>query len=235
MARAGASLVILSRTEAEIEETAARIRASGREVLPIAADVSRPEAVKAAVDRAVARYGSIDVLMNNAAVIGPVKPLAEVDSSEWEEAFRINLEGTYLCSAVVIPHMVRRKRGKIINVTSGLGEMVMPRLGVYSVTKAAVTHFTRILAEELRAYHIQVNALDPGVMDTRMQARLRDLSPEQLGSELYERFSRLKRDGHLKNPERVAALAVFLASKGSDRLTGRVGTESHYRRFGYSG
>ena len=111
----------------------------------------------------------------------------------------------------------------------------MPLFGGFSIAKAGIIHLTKILAAELKAHKIQVNGLDPGVMDTRMQEELRNLGPEALGDKTYAEFSGLKEKGLLKPPERVAKLAVFLASGESDSITGENGTETHYTRFGYTG
>jgi 3-oxoacyl-[acyl-carrier protein] reductase len=231
MAKEGASVAILSRTPSELDETAKLI--SG-EVVYFKADVSNPDDIKNVVDKTISIFGRIDILMNNASVVGPVKPVFEVEEKEWDEVFRINLIGVHLFSKEVIPHMIRQNSGKIINVTSGLGEMVMPLFGVYSITKAGVIQLTKTMAEELKAYNIQVNGLDPGVMDTDMQEEIRKLGPEVLG-EIYDEFLVLKEKGHLRPPEEVARLAVFLASEESDSITGENGTETHYMRFGYTG
>jgi len=235
MAREGAHLVILSRTTREIEATSRMIERVGGKVLSLKADISRAADVKDAVDRVHSHFGNIDILMNNAAVTGPVKPLFEVAEGDWNTCMDINLTGYFLFSKAVIPHMIRQKRGKIINVTSGLGVMAMPLFGGYSIAKAGVIHLTKILAAELKAHNIQVNGLDPGVMDTRMQEELRGLGPEVLGDKIFAEFSGYKEKGLLKPPERVAKLAVFLASGESDSITGENGTEKHYMRFGYKG
>lgn len=233
LARAGASLLILSRTAAELKKTAEHCRAFGAEVLVETADVSRAEEIERAVARAVTDLGRVDILVNNAAIIGPVKPLAEVSEAEWRQTLAIDLDGPVHFARAVLPHMLRERRGKIINVTSGLGEMVMPRLGPYSVAKAGLIHFTRILAAELQGFNIQVNGLDPGVMDTRMQEEIRAQGEEGLGAAGYRQFALLKEQGILKLPERVAELAAFLASEASDGITGENGTASDYVRLGY--
>lgn len=235
MAKEGASLVILSRTLPEIEVTSRTIEKVGGNVLSLKVDISRSTDVEEAVDKAQSHFGKIDILMNNAAVIGPVRPLFEVDEGDWNICMDINLKGTFLFSKAVIPYMIRQKKGKIINVTSGLGVMAMPLFGGYSIAKAGVIHLTKILAEELKAHNIQVNGLDPGVMDTRMQEELRNLGPEVLGDKIYAEFSGFKEKGLLKPPERVAKLAVFLASEESNSITGENGTETHYMRLGYNG
>jgi NAD(P)-dependent dehydrogenase (short-subunit alcohol dehydrogenase family) len=230
MAGEGASVVIMSRTASELRDAA---RAIGKNVVRIKADVSRPADIVRVVDRALSAFGRIDILMNNAAVLGPVRPLHEVRRKEWQEAIAINLHGVFLFSRAVIPTMASLGGGKIINVTSGLGEMVMPPLGVYSVAKGGVIHMTRIMAEELKPHNIQVNGLDPGVMDTAMQEEIRALGPGVLGPEVHERFLGMKRDGRLASPEKAARLALFLASAESDMVTGANGTESTYRGLGF--
>jgi len=233
MAKEGASLVILSRTSPEIEATSRMIAKVGGEVLSLKADISRTTDVEEAVDKAQSRFGKIDILMNNAAVIGPVRPLHEVEEGDWNICMDINLKGYFLFSKAVIPHMIHQKKGKIINVTSGLGAMAMPLFGGYSIAKAGVIHLTKILAEELKDHNIQVNGLDPGVMDTKLQEKLRNLGPEVLGTDIYAEFSGFKERGLLKPPERIARLAVFLASEASSSITGENGTETHYKRLGY--
>lgn len=235
MAREGAHLVILSRTAPDIEATSRMVEELGGKALSLKADISRQKDVEEAVDKARSHFGKIDILMNNAAVTGPVKPLYEVDEQDWDICMDINVKGSFLFSKAVIPHMIRQKRGKIINVTSGLGVMAMSLFGGYSIAKAGIIHLTRILAEELKPHNIQVNGLDPGMMDTRMQEDLRNLGPEVLGDAIYAQFSGYKEKGLLKPPERVAKLAVFLASDESDSITGENGTEKHYMQLGYKG
>jgi len=235
MAREGASLVILSRTPSELRETAGRIKDLGGKVLSLRADVSKPEDIEKVVHQALSRFEKIDILMNNAAIIGPLKPTFKIKKREWNQALDINLKGVYLFSKAVIPHMIKQRKGKIINVLSGLGEIVMPPFGAYSVAKAGLIHLTRFMAEELKDYDIQVNGLDPGIMDTRMQEEIRASGPEVLGIELYKQVLGWKKTGELKLPEKVARLAVFLASGASDSFTGENGTESYYRKWGYRG
>jgi NAD(P)-dependent dehydrogenase (short-subunit alcohol dehydrogenase family) len=233
MTREGASLVILSRTPAELRETAGRIKDLGGRVLSLRADVSKPKEVETVVRQTLSRFKKIDILMNNAAIIGPLKPTFKIKEREWDQTLDINLKGIYLFSKAVIPHMIKQRRGKIINVISGLGEIVMPPFGPYSIAKAGLIHLTKFMAEELKDYDIQVNGLDPGIMDTGMQEEIRTAGPEVLGVELYKQVLGWKERGELKAPEKVARLAVFLASAASDSFTGESGTETYYRKWGY--
>jgi 3-oxoacyl-[acyl-carrier protein] reductase len=235
MAKEGASLVILSRTPSELKETEKVARTLGADIISIKADVSNLRNIENVVGRTIKHFGKIDILMNNAAIIGPVNPLFMIDQKEWDEVMDINLRGPYLFAKAVIPYMIKQGSGKIINVTSGLGEMVMPPFAAYSVTKAGLIHLTKIMAEELEYHNIQVNGLDPGVMDTKMQEEIRNLGSEILGEEIYHEFLSMKERGVLKPPEKAARLAVFLASEESDAITGENGTGKYYKRFGYEG
>lgn len=233
LARAGADLVIVSRTPGELEQTAVEIMAGGGTVVVLEGDVGRAEDVRRVVDTAVETFGGVDILMNNAAVIGAIKPLHEVSQAEWEAAVAVNLTAPQLFARLAVPSMIRQGGGKIINVTTGLAEFVLSPFGAYSVTKAGLLHLTRIMSAELERHHIQVNGLDPGVMDTRMQEDIRQQGPTVLGKAVYEDFVALKERGELLPPAQVARLALFLASPRSGRVTGENGTERHYRQFGY--
>jgi 3-oxoacyl-[acyl-carrier protein] reductase len=233
MAQEGASVIVLSRTDDEVRATAQMARAAGGAVIPLTADVSKSADIHRMVNAALSRFGRIDILVNNAAIVGPVKPLFLVTAQEWEAVIGTNLTGAFLCARAVLPSMIEQRSGKIINVTSGLGTMVMPVLGGYSVSKAGLDHLTKILAEEVREYGIQVNGLDPGVMSTSMQDEVRGMVPVAAAEDLTTEFHGLKRFSRSRPPEQAARLAVFLASDDANCLTGEVGTERHYQRFGY--
>ncbi len=233
MSGEAAAVVLCSRTQSDLDETARRIRKAGGRVAAVRADVSLAKDVQRVKACALRSFGRIDILMNNAAIIGPLKPLWNIRPSEWDGLFRINLRGVYLAVRAVVPAMKKQGGGKIINVTSGLAEMVLPLFGVYGVSKAALNHLTRVLAEELRGDAIRVNGLDPGVMDTSMQDGVRGAGPDLLGWDLHREFVAMKDEGRLKRPEQVARLAVFLASPASDGITGEIGTERDYQRYGF--
>jgi NAD(P)-dependent dehydrogenase (short-subunit alcohol dehydrogenase family) len=233
MAKEGASVAVLSRTKSELDETAALVQKEGGKVLVLPADVSDEKAVRESVTKAVSDLGPINILVNCAAVMGPAAPLHEVDPDDWDRTLSINLNGVRQICQEAIPHMINAGGGKIINVTSGLAEIAMPLFGAYSVSKAGVNHMTRIMAEELGGFEIQVNGLDPGVMDTSMQEEIRDLGPEILGKALHAQFVSFKETGNLRPPEEVARLAVFLTSDHSVGITGEIGGAAEFRDFGY--
>jgi len=231
MVREGASVGLIARTESELKET---VHLAGERAIYHAGDISNPDDIAATVKKTLDAFGRIDILMNNAAVRGPVAPLHMVQPEDWDRTIAINLSGAYLFSRAVVPHMIAAGGGKIINVTSGLGEMVLPPLGVYSISKASLNHMTRIMAEELRGHNIQVNGLDPGAVDTRMQDDLRALGPSVLGHEVYDEFMALKESGYIETPEQAGRLAVFLASSETDAITGEIRNRTEYIRMGYS-
>jgi len=235
MAREGARVVIMSRTAKELREVVSLIRGSGGEGDFCEGDVSKPEDVSRGIDKALRGYGGLDILVNNAAVIGPARFLDDADEAAWQKTLNTNLYGAFLCCRAAGLVMRERGSGKIINISSGLGQMAFPRFCAYSVSKAGEIQMTRSLGEEWRPMNIQVNAIDPGLVDTGLQEGVRRLGPGVLGKELHDRFAEYKEKGLLKDPDRVAPLAVYLASSSSDHLSGHFGTLDYYRRLGWPG
>jgi 3-oxoacyl-[acyl-carrier protein] reductase len=233
MAKEGVSVAVLSRTKSELEETATLVEKEGGKALVLPVDVSDENAVRAAVERTVSDLGAIHILVNCAAIVGPAAPVHEVDPDDWDRTLAINLNGIRQLCQEAIPHLIEGGGGRIINVTSGLAQIAMPLFGAYSVSKAGVNHMTRIMAEELRGFDIQVNGLDPGIMDTKMQEEIREMGPEVLGKTLHAQFVSFKETGHLRPPEEVARLAIFLVSVHSMGITGEIGGAAEYRDFGY--
>jgi len=233
MAREGAHVVIMSRTAKELQQVVSLMRSSGGEGHSFEGDVSNPEDVSRGIQEAVRKYGGLDILVNNAGVIGPARFLEDTDEAAWQKTINTNLYGVFLCCRAAGLVMKERGSGKIINISSGLGQMAYPRFCAYAVSKAGEIQMTRSLAEEWRPMNIQVNAVDPGIMDTRMQEGVRDLGPAILGQKLHDHFVESREKGLLKDPERVAPLAVYLASSSSNHLSGHFGTLDYYRRLGW--
>ena len=168
LARAGASVTVAARTVSEIEETAAIIGREGGRALACPTDVSIPDAVARMVAETERRLGAIDVLVNDAGVPGPLGPLWEADVDEWWETLAINLRGPFLCCRAVLPSMLARGRGRIINVSSGTGRMVIPWMSAYATSKCALTRLTELLASEVQDRGVLLFALEPGTVRTRM-------------------------------------------------------------------
>jgi NAD(P)-dependent dehydrogenase (short-subunit alcohol dehydrogenase family) len=167
-AQEGANLVLNSRNADSLDPVAQEAEGAGVEVLAIPGDVSRSTHVEMLVSAAVERFGRIDVLVNNAGLLGPRVPIEEYPEDEWRKVLEANLTGPFLLARAVVPHVP--EGGSIINVTSGVSIEGRPRWGAYSVSKFGVEGLTQILAAELEERGICVNSVDPGGMRTEMRA-----------------------------------------------------------------
>lgn len=220
-AREGARLAIASRTQTELEHVAAQIREMSGQVQVIRTDVSRRDDVLRLVEITLTTYGQIDTLVNAAGVYGPIGRMWETDVDEWLEAVHINLFGTFLCCHAVLPHMISRRQGKIINFSGGGATSPLPRFTAYGVSKTANVRLTETLAQEVKEFNIQVNAVAPGAVDTRLQDQV--LVAGERAGDLLARIRRLRETGEGGVPRELpAALVVFLASDESDGLTGKL-------------
>jgi NAD(P)-dependent dehydrogenase (short-subunit alcohol dehydrogenase family) len=219
----GADVLICARGGEALEKARASLsaRAPGRRVLSAAADVSRPEDAERLVTTAVDAFGRLDVLINNAGVYGPMGPLEDVDWGEWTRAIEINVMGTVLPCRSALPHMKKAGRGKIINLSGGGATAPMPRISAYAASKAAVVRFTETLAEEVRADGIDVNAVAPGALNTRLLEEVLAAGVDKVGTDYYKKALKQKEEGGA-SLEKAAALCVFLASAASDGLTGKL-------------
>ena len=202
-AKEGASLVVNSRSEEGIRPVAEEVEGLGAEVLAVAADVSRGEDARRLVDGAVGRFGGIDVLVNNAGLLGPRVAIEEYPEEEWRRVIDANLTGPYLVSKAAIPHL--REGASIINVVSGVSVEGRAEWGAYSVSKFGVEGLSQILAAELEGRGVRSNAVDPGGMRTDMRAAA---YPEE------DPQTRI-------TPEENTAVFVYLASDESTGVTGK--------------
>ena len=214
----GARLALVSRTAVELEETALLVREEhGVEAMTLVADVSVREQVEQAVTRALERYGAIDVLVNNAGNIGPVNTAWNSDPEEWARTIAIHLMGVFYGCHAVLPHMLERGQGRVVNM-SGVGG---PNTTAYDAAKTAIVNFTENLALELRDTPITVNAISPGSIHTRMWEETRDLSLAIGDMATYRRGVQVT-SGQGASIERAAELAVFLGSDDCGALSGRL-------------
>ena len=163
----------------------------------------------------------VSVLVNNAGVLGPTGLLEEADWTAWMDTIRINLFGTALMSRAVLPMMREQRYGKIVNLSGGGATAPMPHLSAYAASKAAVVRLTETMAHELRDTKIDVNAIAPGALNTRMLDDVLQAGPDKVGKAYYERALKQQAEGGAP-PEKAANLAVYLASAKSDGITGRL-------------
>jgi NAD(P)-dependent dehydrogenase (short-subunit alcohol dehydrogenase family) len=180
-----------------------------------------PQDVEAVVEGAVATFGGVDVLVCNAGVYGPKGPIERVDWHEWAQAINVNLCGAVLCCRAVLPHFRARKSGKIILLSGGGATKPLPFLSAYAASKAALVRFGETLAEEVKDAGIDVNAVAPGALNTRLLEEVLEAGPEQVGQEFYKQSLAQKEKGGTPL-ETGAALCAFLASSQSDGITGRL-------------
>ncbi len=225
LADAGCAVAVASRTADEIGETSALIRRKGGAALSVIADVSQPDAVEALISRTNQSLGRIDILVNNSGMQGAIGRLVDNDPALWIQTLHVNLVGTFLCSRAVLPGMIERRSGKIINLSGGGATAPRPHFSAYAASKAAVVRLTECLAEEVCEYNVQVNAIAPGAVNTRMLDETLAAGAEA-GEKAIADAQRQRENGGTP-AERAAALAVFLASPESDRLTGKLISAPH--------
>lgn len=218
-------LAICARSPDKLSEAAERLRAKAgpdQKILAQICDVAKTEQVDALVAAMLGTFGQLDILVNNAGVYGPLGPIESIDWQEWADAIATNLVGlVYACRAVV-PAMKQAGYGKIVNLSGGGATNPLPRISAYAASKAGVVRFTETLALEVREHGIDVNAVAPGALDTRLTDQLLAAGPETVGEAFYNRMKAMQEGGKMTPLDKGAALCVWLGSKGSDGLTGKL-------------
>jgi len=212
LARAGADVVVCSRTEADLEAITFEIQSLGRKAVPVVVDVRRHDQVIDLMEKTQQEFGRLDILVNNAG--GSFRtPAIDMSERAWDAVIGENLKPVFLCSQSAAKIMLRQKKGNIINITSASGLGPAPLLCAYGAAKAGVSNLTQTLAVEWAQYGIRVNAIAPGPIDTK---GLRDTTVEEKISEMtsYIPLARLGK------PEDVAQSVIFLASDASAWITG---------------
>jgi NAD(P)-dependent dehydrogenase (short-subunit alcohol dehydrogenase family) len=223
LAGEGADVLVSGRHRETLENTAREIEKSGRRSAVAVTDVSQESQVSAMVEAALQNFGRIDILVNNAGVTGPTAPIMNVSRDEWDQVLAVNLTGAFLCARAVIPHMIERHSGKIINISSIAGKLAYALRGPYAASKWGMIGLSRTLAQELGPHNIQVNAICPGpTAGERMRGviagRARELEQSEAEVErLYVEGTALKR---MVDPEHVAAMVVLLVSNEGSSITG---------------
>ncbi len=197
------------------QKTAAAVEAQGRKALAIKADVTKVAEVKDMVKKALDRFGRIDILVNNAGRTTTPTPFVETPEKNWEIVINLNIYGVFHCTKAVLPQMLERKSGKIINIASGAGISGMPRCVHYGATKAAIIAFTKGLSKEVIASGINVNAVAPGVGDTNF-LRTGNFPPGEL-----DRAVATVPTKRVTTPEDVGNMVAYLASDLARQIVGQ--------------
>jgi len=215
-AEEGADVVVCDIKEDGLKAREEEIKQLGRKALAVKTDVSKAVEVSQLIETTINTFGKIDILVNNAGVREePAKPIQEISEEEWDIIHGTNLKGVFLCIKYAVPHMIKRKRGKIINIASIFGQVAFPNYGAYCAAKGGVINLTRTLATELAPHKINVNAIGPGVIETELsKTTLED-------PEIMKLILPLIPYGRVGKPEDIATVAVFLASDESEYVNGQ--------------
>lgn len=221
---AGASVMMCARNATLLMKAQYELNgvaAAGQEVVAKAGDVSVEADVEALIRETHNRFGSFQILVNNAGVYGPKGEIESVNWAEWVKAIEINIFGSILMCRAVLPHFKNQGYGKIIQLSGGGATNPLPRISAYAVSKAAIVRFAETLAEEVRGTGIDVNSIAPGALNTRMLDEILQAGPAKVGQDFFDRSVRQRETGG-SSLGQAAELALFLASSASDGVTGKL-------------
>lgn len=214
LAAGGATVAVIDLNLAGAQKVVDEIMAGGGKARAWACDVSNSAAVQAMVKEIVAAYGTIHILVNNAGILRPNRPIETIPDEEWQLVMRINVDGVFYCTKAVLPYMKAQRYGKILNMSSSAGRMVSTFGGAhYTTSKAAVLGFTRHTSRDAARFNINVNTVTPGSMDTEM---VRELAT----SDVIERERKSIPLGRLGTAQDAADLIAFLVSDEASYITG---------------
>ena len=221
--REGANVVLCARSERDLSATRDELAKAfpAQKVLAQTCDVANEAQVDELVAFTLRGLGSLEALVLNAGIYGPMGPTESVSLEEWRRALDINLFGVLLPSRAAIPHFKKAGRGKIVVLSGGGATNPLPNISAYAASKAAVVRLMETLAEELRGFHVDVNAIAPGALATRLVDEVLAAGPERVGAAFFAKNKGWKENGAVPL-ELGANLAVYLASAESDGITGKL-------------
>jgi len=215
LAREGAAVVVNDVVPERADKVAGEIKAQGDQALSVVADVSKAKEVNMLIGKTLDSYQRVDILVNNAGII-KMKRVLEMTEADWDRTMDVNIKSQFLCSKAVAGHMIKQKRGKIINLASLSAHIGAPGMGAYGASKGGVVQLTKTLAVELGKYNIMVNAISPGFTMTELIRSAAKDRPDFL--EGMDRIP-LRRAAETQD---IANVVLFLASAESDYITGQV-------------
>jgi NAD(P)-dependent dehydrogenase (short-subunit alcohol dehydrogenase family) len=210
LAKAGMPVAVTARSADQLADT---VRLAEGAMIAVPADVADAASVRAMVQEVEGRLGPVDLLVNNAGTAGPLGPFWENDPEDWWRCLEVNLRGPFLCCREILPGMIARKKGRIVNVVSGAGCQAFPDMSAYVSSKTALIRLSEQLALEARPHGVSVFPIRPGIVRTAMAEQARHRLPF---------VQKLLDDGLEVTPSVVADLVLFLASGKADALSGRV-------------
>lgn len=214
LAKAGAKVVVTSRHTEECDEVCEVIDSAKGESLCIKCDVSKKEEVDHLIQKTIEAYGDIDILVNNAGILRQ-KPLTDMTEEDWDSTMDINLKGAFLLAQAVAPFMIKKKAGKILSIASVAGEVGFTNISAYCASKGGLINLTRELALELAPFNINVNAIAPGVIETKMTESMLENEASRTGL-----LSQVPL-GRVGQADEIAKAAKFLVSNDSNYITGQ--------------
>ena len=222
--QAGADVMLCARNATLLEAAHAELEVMatpGQKIVADVADVASEADVQILVANTLKALGGCHILVNNAGVYGPKGEIESVDWAEWVKTIEINVYGSILMCRALLPHFKAQRYGKVIQLSGGGATNPLPRISAYAVSKAAIVRFAETLAEEVRGTGIDVNAIAPGALNTRMLDEILQAGPEIVGQAFYDRSLRQKESGGA-SMDKGADLALFLASAASDGITAKL-------------
>ena len=219
LARAGAAVVLAARTEGEIAGVADEIKQNGGKSLAIPTDVSDTAQVDHLLVLTLRAFGGVDILVNNAALVQPLGKTWETSPLAWQRLIAINVVGPYLCARAVLPHMLDKGHGRIINISSGAAESNIEGVAAYCASKAALERFSGTLAAEVANRGVVVTAFRPGIVDTSMQAEMRQ-TPEHRFPRVAD-WQTWHDEGQLRSSNEPAQAILWLASRFAKDVNGQ--------------
>ena len=221
LAQVGASLVLTARSEEEIDAVAKHIRSNGGKAIAVPCDVSDFGQIEEVIEAALTQYDRMDIMVNNAGLVWPLEDVADSDPDEWAYNIHVNLVGPYNMARNVLPVMIEQGYGRILNITSGAANAALIGASAYSAAKAGLDAFTRTLAAEVAGTGVIVNGLNPGMIDTEMQADVRSVDTE--GTKIdFSLFHTAYESGKLGSPTETAKLIYWLVGPWGRMKTGHI-------------
>ena len=227
MAELGASIVAADVRLEPAEAAAARLREQGYHAIAVAMDVTKPDSISKALDEAQKAMGQLDILVNNAGIT-KMQNIEDITPADWEQVFSINVEGMFLCCQQFSSYLRQQGRsGRIVNIASNAAKVTFPGQAHYNASKAAVANLTQSLAKELAAYHINVNAVCPGAVDTEMLRFCMQKTIESAPSNCEITIEDLRKTwgppqlGRLIQPIEVGRVVAFLATDAAEIIRGQ--------------
>jgi NAD(P)-dependent dehydrogenase (short-subunit alcohol dehydrogenase family) len=222
LAREGCHVIIFDKDGEGAEKTAAEVVDASRKALAFRIDVTKSDEVNNAVKATLAEFGRIDILVNNAGASTPPKAFVDKTEEEWEPDIDLNLRAVLICTRAVLPQMLARKRGWIINISSGVGTMGLADSSIYSAAKAGVMAFTKALAKEVIGQGVNVNSVSPGLGDTGFLRSSKVLKTAETPPEFIKGVSMDIPVGRMTTPQDIGNMVAFLASEVASDIVGQV-------------